>query len=214
MTQLCLPRRCGCALRSSTLTVEGNGTAETPYHLDLAVTQVGERLRIVADAAARTAALPSPIDGNEAFLTTPNQLTRYVDGTWQVVGQPITSFTPTIGGMTIGNGALTAWYRRVGDSVFYNGRFRFGSTSVASGTIGPISLPVSSVLPSNRVVGEAGLFDFSTNNIHTATVDIQTATAMNVYRASGVATYFVTSTAPFTWALNDELWWTVRYWAA
>jgi hypothetical protein len=213
MAQLCLPRRCGCALHSTTLTVAGTGSVESPYHLDLAPTQLGERLRIVADAAARDALLPAPTDGTEAYLTTPNQLTRYVDGAWRIVGQPTTAFTPTITGITVGNGTLAAWYGRNEDVVSYQGRFIFGTTSVATGTLGPISLPVPSP-PSTRQTGEAGLFDNSTAVIHPVTVDVLTATpGLYLERQTGTTTFFVTSTAPFTWAVGDELYWNVDYWA-
>jgi hypothetical protein len=211
---LCAPSRCGCAIRSNTLIINGAGSPTNPYDIDTAPEATGQYRYVFASSIARAAGLPSPVDGDEANITSANELTRFVDGTWLTVRKSLTAFTPVITGVTVGNGTLTGRYSRAGDMVFYNGRFVFGSTSAVPGTISLISVPVP-IFGDNRTTGRAGVYDFSTARIFPVLMDARASgPGLSPYNNNGTLTFPVTGTTPVTWAVGDELWWNIRYSAA
>ena len=134
------------------------------------------------------------------------------------VGAAVTdwqSYTPTLNNVTLGNGTVSARYRRVGDTIEIVGYYGHGSTSSVTGFIGfplPSGLTVDTAkyaAPSNSNWKGSGIaLDASPINIYSLTaawVDARSAiefggpTTSNGYNAS----------IPFTWATGDYLSFTI-----
>jgi hypothetical protein len=65
---LILPTRCGCAIRSTTLDINGRGTAESPFTIDPLLAAFVGNFYDFASAAERTTNLPSPGEGDLTYL--------------------------------------------------------------------------------------------------------------------------------------------------
>ena len=72
-----------------------------------------------------------------------------------------TSYSPTPGGFTIGNGTITTYYIDSGDTVFYYGKITFGSTTAYTASI-TLTLPVNaaSTVGSAHFYGAGGVGTF------------------------------------------------------
>jgi hypothetical protein len=126
------------------------------------------------------------------------------------------SYTPTFSGGTwaVGNGTFTdTKYVQIGKTVITCGTFTFGSTTVkAAANALSISLPITGKAGTNST-GPASYLDSGTNNVaglHTFNTTALTPAALSV---SGAAVNYggVTATAPFTWATNDVIRWSLVY---
>lgn len=119
-----------------------------------------------------------------------------------------TSWVPSFTNFTLGNGTITyAKYCQVGKSIFYRLKIVLGSTSVMG--ISPIfSLPVTA--SSSYVAGDithmtGELQDF-TGARWFATFYYQTSTTVEItYLNASANIVGITATAPFTWAVSDNL---------
>lgn len=115
-----------------------------------------------------------------------------------------TTYTPGTANMTVGNGTLTARYRKVGKTVEVHIGFKLGSTS-AIGTIPIIGLPFTGVtiFGTQQILGQ--IFDAGTQD-YTGIALYDTA-SLYVFALATSATYgapaTVTSTVPMTWTTND-----------
>jgi hypothetical protein len=208
---LCTPTRCGCSITSDTLSVVNYGDV---INLEVAAAANSYPTFNFLDAAERDSELASPLKGWEAWLRSTNQKTRYNGTQWRIIAQPRTAFVPSAltlpPGFVVAGGSLSLFYSRANDDVFYNGRFVFGAGSAFNGGYFPIPVPPAN---SNRNVGEAGIYDASTNIIHPVQTEVHPLGQV-FYVDSGSAVFTVNSTAPITWSNIDELWWNVRYPAA
>jgi hypothetical protein len=169
-----------------------------------------------ADAAARTAAIPAPVLGMKAVLTSDEITYRYNGSAWKGWESNWTSYTPTLTGWAIGTGgvaALTGHYR------YAQGRVQvrvslFLGTSGASVTGNParISLPVSSTAlqtsPQIVPIGGGSLFDTSAATAYRATIYQQTSAGVTdiVVGYAGTVDVLtaITGAGPFTWAAGDS----------
>jgi hypothetical protein len=129
------------------------------------------------------------------------------------------SYTPTwTGSITnpaIGNGSITGFWRRVGDSVQITVTLLTGSTTTYGSGNWIISIPDGlsidfAKIPSTSMNGNHGsayLFDSSTTTFKIAGARIQTGTTSGFLISIGeaVTNLFVTPTAPWTWAQDDAL---------
>jgi hypothetical protein len=86
----------------------------------------------------------------------------------------------------------------------------FGGGSAFTGFVMPLPVPCANT---NRNVGEAGIYDASTNIIHPVQLDVWTDVAYGLL-SNGTSVFPLTSLSPITWAASDEIWWNVRYPAA
>lgn len=124
-----------------------------------------------------------------------------------------TTFTPTLGGITIGNGTLTARYIQIGKTVFFNIRFLLGSTSAITGGIS-FTLPVTSNLNST---GYSGYFQDSGTALY-ATLSYAIGSTLYMSAVLTNGTYgsqtITSNTVPFTWTTNDEIFVSGTYEAA
>lgn len=127
-----------------------------------------------------------------------------------VQGVPATdwaSFTPTITGLTIGNGTITGFHQRIGDNERIRIVMKSGTTTTYSGTY-TFSLPTGIVIDTNKVLG-AGYGNFGTAlaqinasgfKQYNGIVTYNNTTTVNVSPDGGTSSAFWSSTVPATYA--------------
>lgn len=135
-----------------------------------------------------------------------------------------TAFTPSIGGLTIGDGTVTSQYCRVNNFVHYFGRIVVGSTSAFTGGSFTITFPVNLdsaiATATGSQLGPVSFRDISlaTTYIGSGRTGASSATLFFVEVFNASVTYAtglnVTSTVPMTWATGDILSWNIYYKAA
>jgi hypothetical protein len=118
-----------------------------------------------------------------------------VPGTW-------IAYTPTLGGVTVGNGTNSFFYAQIGKTVFVKGKFTLGSTSSITSSIS-ISLPISARtnISVYQTIGMCSAFNssaiyegqifYSTN-----TLNLQASVVNGTY-AYGTP---MNGSAPFSWS--------------
>jgi hypothetical protein len=114
-----------------------------------------------------------------------------------------TTWTPTIPGLTQGNGTLVARYIQVGKVVNFYLAFTFGSTSSISSL--NFTLPVTPSQTYHTFLGSGD--DVGSGNFPLAANSDGGTAYTNAYTAGGtyVGTTGVNATVPFTWGTNDRL---------
>lgn len=139
---------------------------------------------------------------------------------------PYTSYTPTYTNITVGSGTNTAWYKQIGKTVHYYGRWVYGAGS-AVGSNPTVSLPVTASSNYNveaskgiTFIGDVRFLDSGTAN-YAGVAGITNDSGLTkfqllVFNASGAYTTIggLTSAIPHTWASADEIEWSVTYEAA
>ena len=180
-----------------------------PTTLDVFTNPVASDLLTSPDHATQHANINDAVEALEAKVAIGNT----VLGTY-------TSYTPTLTGVTLGNGTVTGEYARVNNFVHVAGSFTFGSTSAITGSVGistPININASMGLAAFPM-GLASLNDVSSGAFNVLEVLWASATELRL-RALNSAGYYgvlvvVSSTIPLTWATGDILTWNVMYRAA
>ena len=118
-------------------------------------------------------------------------------GTW-------TTWTPTFGNLSVGNGSVTARYTKIAKTVHYYLRVVFGSTTSISGSV-TYTLPIT---PTDQQgpVGNVFIDDPGTAGYLGQAVMFGGVPYVSVGRAN--ATYLlydlITATLPMTWGTNDN----------
>jgi hypothetical protein len=115
-----------------------------------------------------------------------------------------TTWTPTLYGLTLGNGAVTARYRQIGKTIEAYFKFSFGSTSAV--TTGPaFSLPANQAVSS--VSGTCAYDKFGVGHGPMNYLLISNVCYILALNAGGTyLTYSVPSaTVPVTWGTNDSI---------
>ena len=160
-------------------------------------------------ATTQTAGNSTTAVATTAFVTTADQLM----GTY-------TSYTPTLSGVTLGNGTLAGTYARVNDFIHASGSFTFGSTSAITGTVGiaaPVNINASMGLAAFPL-GMCNLYDTSSGAMNVLEILWASATEFRIRALNTAAAYgvlvVVSATVPLTWATGDILSWNVYYRAA
>lgn len=150
---------------------------------------------------------------NDAMVQVQTKLGTTPSAGAHVVGEVVTSWTPTIQGLTVGNGTMFGQYAVINDIVFYQVRFIFGSTSAVTGAL-YIEYPFSVQETWLGAVGGVCAYDDANGSDYFGVL----------YRSSGVrgllstlrsdATHAksdgVDATTPFTWASGDKI--TIEDW--
>jgi len=130
-------------------------------------------------------------------------LNTHLRDNMKTIGDPWTSYTPTLGGGTLNNGILTGKYLQAGKLVIFRARYTIGSTDTLSGGL-TISLPVAAADPSigDPVAGTAGLVDTSESSLRAWQILIHDTggTAVRFRDATGNG---LNPTTPYTWAAED-----------
>lgn len=112
-----------------------------------------------------------------------------------VVEAAWTSWTPTPGGITLGNGSITGGYLLIGKTCIFRHRLSWGSTTSLAGSM-TLTLPFT---PIGAGAAAGRLYDNSANGAYTGGLVWGTSTLATYAGDPGV----VTATTPFTWATND-----------
>lgn len=124
------------------------------------------------------------------------------------------SYTPSWTGVTVNNGTVTARYLKFGSLVFFRVHYVRGSSDSLSGAV-TVSLPVTAATFAARqeIVGTCRVFfldaNVSSSNFWDGTGKFGTTTLELVELSNNASgnddTNALSSTAPFTWATNDEM---------
>jgi hypothetical protein len=114
-----------------------------------------------------------------------------------------TSWTPTISGVTVGNGTTSGRYWQVGALVFFHMTFYLGSTSAVAG---PITMPTpTGGISRNFQTVNASIDDFGVGlrplmaSIYSNTIYVDAIDSSGTYANKAA----ISATVPFTWATND-----------
>lgn len=118
-----------------------------------------------------------------------------------------TSYTPTLSGITLGNGTVSAKSCKVGGMVIDNILITFGGTTAVTGDVVIGNMPAAANL-ANTFCGNANLHDAG-SSYYVGVVRYASSTSVNVYAvyAGGTYTSYSTlnSTTPHTWAVGDQI---------
>lgn len=118
-----------------------------------------------------------------------------------------TSWTPTWGGITLGNGTSSGRYIQIGKLIIYKANLLFGSTTSVSAGIS-VNYPVTAVSAS-YLTGDVLYFDSSLGGFYRGLSFLVSNVSQNLYADNGTAGgayQGVTSAIPFTWAQSDQIW--------
>lgn len=134
-----------------------------------------------------------------------------------------TAYTPTISGLTLGNGTLSSSYCRVNNFVHFFGKVVFGTTTaITSGLSGtlPINLDSAIATATGADLGSVSFRDVSAaltfDGTGRAGASSATSFFIEVWLTSGTYSQNsgVSASIPFTWANTDILSWNLYYKAA
>lgn len=148
-----------------------------------------------------TTGLPtfSPDGSNYYELTTANNF-----ATPHAIDHALTDWTPTLGGITKGNGTVIARYRKLGKEVFFELQCTFGSTTAITGQVS-FTLPVNTARR-HMIYGDA-LDSGATVYMLSGDLNGSTCTVRAVNAAGTYASPYTTlsSTIPMTWVSGDRI---------
>jgi hypothetical protein len=170
-----------------------------------------QSVMVFSNAAARTAAITSPVEGMLTWLEDVNRYESYSGTAWVQLVTPgaWVAYTPSTTGLTLGNGSIGAFYSRVGRMVTVRIRFVLGSTS-SMGAFPNFSLPFTanaSYVSGTAIVGLSRHFDTSADFVAYGRTRIagpdSTDAVIDTVSGSRITIGYVNSTTPFTWAVND-----------
>lgn len=168
-------------------------------------------VNVFADAAARTAAITSPQEGQMSYLKDTNSTEYYSGSAWVAVGgSAYTSWTPTFTNITTGNGTKTGSYVKNGKFVSGYAKIVFGSTTAITGV--PIlalpSTPENSNISFTSFIADAGSASYSGfGELSGGDFYCYVMNASGTY----VNTSNISATVPMTWTTNDSLTITFNY---
>ncbi len=169
---------------------------------------MNQSVMVFSNAAARTAAITSPIEGMLTWLEDTNTY-EYRDGSGAWVGLipgAWTSYTPTLGWNNGTGGSVTARYAKFGRTVhgsvlaILGTGFSFGSLTV--------SLPFAKQASTSPVNASWTLDDFGageTLGINRGTFDNTVAAYVPIASTPYITPANPTSTIPFPWAAGDRI---------
>jgi hypothetical protein len=163
-----------------------------------------QSVMVFSNAAARTAAITSPIDGMLTYLEDVDRYDAY-QGSWIPVITPGAwiSWTPTFTNLTVGNGVTSARYIKIGKTVIGYVQFTLGSTS-AIALNARFNLPTTSritwINPTVTYL-DAGIVFSGTGYMDSNQLYFMAINTAGTYAAGST----VSATIPFTWATNDLL---------
>lgn len=120
-----------------------------------------------------------------------------------------TSFTPTWGNVTVGDGTSSGYYCQINEFVHWSCELVFGSTTSITGNVS-IDYPVTPTYGLYRsAAGAQCVLEDSTGTDYYGGLFRVNNTQATVRVFNSSATYVtptaVTSTVPFTWATNDRI---------
>lgn len=139
------------------------------------------------------------------------QMNARVRDNAKAIGDAWTSFTPTIGNFTTGNGTIAAAYMQAGKLTTFRIKVTLGSSSAVTGSL-TATLPANATA-TRTVSGLVMMYDSSAGaSGYNGGWAFNSSTSTLLLRTDASAT--VNATVPFTWATGDELVITGTYEAA
>lgn len=115
-----------------------------------------------------------------------------------------TTFTPTLGGITIGNGSREGRYMQIGKTIIFSMRLVFGSTTTITGTPS-MDLPVTAKITQFFTTGE--IEDAGTTRYGIMGQVVASSATVYLYVGNVTGTYLagslISSSIPMTWTTND-----------
>jgi hypothetical protein len=148
-----------------------------------------------------------PTGGNlyEGVIITETDTNRilYYDGTgWIILAEPQVTWTPTITGLTVGNGSWDGEYHRSDGWCDFRARFTWGSTSAITARL-LMTLPVAAAKVTQQSQFNVGFQDIGGSYYPGTSSLTGNATQTYLDTINTAATYAimnaVSATAPFTW---------------
>jgi hypothetical protein len=109
---------------------------------------VDQSVMVFATTTARDTAIPSPTTGMTCFVTADKWTYQYNGTVWVAINNATgwTAYTPSLSGVTIGNGAYGGYYSLAGKTV--NVRLViFGGTTTTFASVPIFGLPFASTYP-------------------------------------------------------------------
>jgi hypothetical protein len=172
-----------------------------------------------ATTAARSSAIPTPTEGMFAITKDDDELDYYNGSAW-VSALPVgawKAYTPTLSGLTIGNGVLDFKYSQIGKTVHVKGKITLGSTSSVTTTV-DIGTPVASTgYSTGYLLGNFSAYNnssvFTGQMINVANPNAFRAT-VNDSSAAITRAADLSAAVPFTWANTHTMFVTYTYEAA
>ena len=160
-----------------------------------------------ADLSARTAANPSPSEGDVSWQEDTNRFDIYNGSAWaQVAVGDVVAFTPSWTNFTPGN-AIESWhYVRLNGCVFFAGATVLGSTSAVTGSF-RFAIPVGSQLSvdvahvGSGYLNQGGNYALSQIDVLAGDLRWLTSTA----GGTNVSIQVTSATLPWTWASGDTI---------
>lgn len=176
---------------------------------------MNQSVMVFFDASSRTAAIPVPVEGMITYLEFDNTYQYWSGAAWVTVadGTGWTTFTPTWSGLTTGNGTYAySKYKVIGKTAFIGVRFIFGSTSAITGNL-EMDLPTNLRRNTSEAPSLAtGIFRDQSLSAFSQAIVIPSPSSRQTFllRANNASGTYLTSTnlsstIPFTWAVNDEI---------
>ena len=170
-----------------------------------------QSIAVFSNAAARTAAITSPVEGQVTYLEDIETYENYNGTAWvSLFASSSVAFTPTWSNLTVGNGIYNrSHYTLNGKIVTVSVDFQLGSTSAVTGNLA-ITLPsvIERASVFNTGVSQCILRDASvTSFIGAAVPNTSNANQWNI-RGTGSSPVIITSTnstSPFTWTTGDSI---------
>lgn len=151
-------------------------------------------------------------EGQTCYIeTAPKDIQVYDGSAWISFDVASNTYTPTLTGVTLGNGSIAGVYQRIGKLCAFGVVLTFGSTTSVSGQIG-ISLPfLAASASTTRYSMNVRLVDTGTAVYNGIGTIAGGADRVNMWAilASGTYTSISSSptsaTIPHTWANTDEI---------
>ena len=134
------------------------------------------------------------------------------------IGEATVAYTPTLGGITIGNGTVAAYYTRVNKIVYGSVYITLGSTSAITTTV-TFTLPVTaSANSAGLFIGNGYFFDNSTSETYMGVSFRSNTTTLTPFVSFAGNPYLVRSvinaTVPVAYGTSDALVYQFQYEAA
>jgi hypothetical protein len=122
------------------------------------------------------------------------------------------TFTPTFTGLTVGNGSVFGYYRRIGKQVFVTYGFILGSTSVVAALTGTSGLPFTTgTVGGNRFFPVTGVAFESGVGWYGAASTLFSASTSGIGIFSPTNDVGFSAAVPFIWGTDDSLSLTATY---
>ena len=161
---------------------------------------------------------PTGVEGRLIYETDTKRTLRYDGASWLVVWQPWTAFTPSWSNLSVSDGTQEAGYAIMAGVVYCRGAITFGSTTSITGTptLTPPVATDATRCPTYTPVGVTYYRDDSASaNRYGRPITASTGTAVQMRYMDTSGTYTaattVSSSAPFSWATGDVLYWSLTY---